>query len=87
MASKAIPSHLKAALGGGTANGGDSADFQRRHHGKTQSHVVSSIVGSDAFANPYLLADARPPFDLPSGQFPSPALMLARAPTRGCFEA
>lgn len=38
MASKAIPSHLKTESNGKV---GDS-DFARRHHGKTQSHVVSN---------------------------------------------
>ena len=37
MASKsAIPTHLKNAA----AANGDAADFARKHHGKTQSHVV-----------------------------------------------
>lgn len=39
MASKAIPSHLKAQANGD----GDAAEFARKHHGKTQSHVVSSF--------------------------------------------
>ena len=39
MTSKAIPSHLKPAA----AQGNGDADFARKHHGKTQSHVVSRI--------------------------------------------
>lgn len=38
----AIPSHLKSAaksaLGG---SNGEAAEFARKHHGKTQSHMVS----------------------------------------------
>ena len=33
----ALPAHLKSALGNGDAN----AEFARKHHGKTQSHMVS----------------------------------------------
>jgi UTP--glucose-1-phosphate uridylyltransferase len=42
MASKlsALPSHLKPSAGG-AQNNGDAAEFARKHHGKTQSHVVS----------------------------------------------
>jgi hypothetical protein len=37
MAAKsAIPTHLKNSA----AANGDAADFARKHHGKTQSHVV-----------------------------------------------
>jgi len=43
MASKAIPSHLKpSAAAGGQGDG----DFTQRHHGKSQSHVVSSCFCS-----------------------------------------
>jgi len=41
MTSKAIPSHLKTNANG---DGGDAAEFARKHHGKTQSHVVSSLL-------------------------------------------
>jgi hypothetical protein len=36
----ALPAHLnpKSALGNGDAN----AEFARKHHGKTQSHMVSA---------------------------------------------
>lgn len=34
----ALPGHLKSALGGN----GDAADFAKKHHGKTQSHMVSA---------------------------------------------
>lgn len=33
----ALPSHLKPSSNGGDEGG----DFARRHHGKSQSHVVS----------------------------------------------
>jgi len=32
----ALPAHLKSALGNGDAN----AEFARKHHGKTQSHMA-----------------------------------------------
>jgi hypothetical protein len=38
MASRAIPSHLKPSA----AAGGQDGDFTQRHHGKSQSHVVST---------------------------------------------
>lgn len=41
MASKissALPSHLKPT---GTSNGDADGAFSRKHHGKSQSHVVS----------------------------------------------
>jgi hypothetical protein len=41
--SKAIPAHLKPKT---AENNGDAAEFQRRHHGKTQSHVVCTIFPS-----------------------------------------
>ena len=37
LASKALPAHLKDAISNGEGNGA----FERKHHGKTQSHVVS----------------------------------------------
>jgi hypothetical protein len=40
MASRAIPSHLKP----GTAANGGAEGFSPRHHGKTQSHMVSRSV-------------------------------------------
>src|SRR5258708_5377843 len=40
MASKAIPSHLKPSSAAGN---GDGDSFARKHHGKTQSHVVSDF--------------------------------------------
>jgi hypothetical protein len=41
MASRAIPSHLKpSAAAGGQGEG----EFTQRHHGKSQSHVVSTPV-------------------------------------------
>lgn len=40
-----LPTHLKNALG----NGSDEGDFKSRHHGKTQSHVVSCISLSVVF--------------------------------------
>ena len=36
LASKALPAHLKGAVSNGEGNGA----FERKHHGKTQSHVV-----------------------------------------------
>lgn len=36
----ALPTRLKEAMGDGEANGGP------RHHGKTQSHVVSTILST-----------------------------------------
>lgn len=43
----AIPSHLKPS-GNGSANAnvanGEANEFARKHHGKTQSHVVSATV-------------------------------------------
>lgn len=53
----ALPSHLRPASNGGGE--GDKADFAKRHHGKTQSHVVSThnsclLVGeASAKAWPY----------------------------------
>ena len=38
--SKAIPSHLKPS----SAEGKNGEEFKQRHHGKTQSHVVSSFL-------------------------------------------
>ena len=41
MAAKsALPSHLKSSGLAGNANG-EAAEFARKHHGKTQSHMVS----------------------------------------------
>ena len=36
----ALPGHLKSALGG--SNG--EAEFAKKHHGKTQSHMVSGVL-------------------------------------------
>jgi hypothetical protein len=38
----ALPAHLnpKSALGG---NGDSNVEFARKHHGKTQSHMVSAV--------------------------------------------
>jgi hypothetical protein len=46
----ALPSHLKPGNG--------DAEFARKHHGKTQSHMVSALiyVGSDANARQSLKA-------------------------------
>jgi UTP--glucose-1-phosphate uridylyltransferase len=43
MATKsALPSHLKSSgLAGGN---GEAAEFARKHHGKTQSHMVSTVL-------------------------------------------
>jgi hypothetical protein len=38
LAAKVLPDRLKPAS---AANGGGEGDFARKHHGKTQSHVVS----------------------------------------------
>ena len=46
MASRAIPSHLKPAA----ASGNGDADFAQRHHGKTQSHVVSRVSAIPSLA-------------------------------------
>lgn len=44
MASKAIPSHLRPSAASNGSNGGSApAGAEKRHHGKTQSHVVSNI--------------------------------------------
>ncbi|QDS70308.1 hypothetical protein FKW77_008239 [Venturia effusa] len=40
MASRAIPSHLKPP----GAGNGEAAEFARKHHGKSQSHVVSEAA-------------------------------------------
>jgi hypothetical protein len=40
MASRAIPSHLKPSAAAGNR---DAESFARKHHGKTQSHVVSGL--------------------------------------------
>ena len=40
LASKALPSHLKDSMSNGEGNGA----FERKHHGKTQSHVVSPFL-------------------------------------------
>jgi len=38
----ALPSHLKPAASGNTKSNGDGEGaFARKHHGKSQSHVVS----------------------------------------------
>jgi hypothetical protein len=39
MASRAIPSHLKPSA----AEGGEGGFSSQRHHGKSQSHVVSTF--------------------------------------------
>jgi hypothetical protein len=39
MASKALPAHLKSSLGGVVEDG-----IPRKHHGKSQSHVVSILL-------------------------------------------
>ncbi|KAE9990596.1 hypothetical protein EG327_001239 [Venturia inaequalis] len=39
MASKAIPSHLKPP----GAGNGEAAEFARKHHGKSQSHMPESM--------------------------------------------
>lgn len=36
MAAKAIPSHLRAQA----ESGAEGESFQRKHHGKSQSHMV-----------------------------------------------
>ena len=48
MASRAIPSHLKPSA----AEGGEGGFSSQRHHGKSQSHVVSrhAPTASHAFA-------------------------------------
>lgn len=51
MSSKAIPSHLRPQVAATAGNGAPEKEFERKHHGKTQSHVVSS-VSSDLFINP-----------------------------------
>jgi UTP--glucose-1-phosphate uridylyltransferase len=38
----AVPAHLKSALGGGNNNDA-TKDFAKKHHGKTQSHMVSCV--------------------------------------------
>jgi len=40
MSSKAIPAHLRNPANGEGDEAG-AAEFARKHHGKTQSHVVS----------------------------------------------
>lgn len=45
MASKAIPSHLKPP----GAGNGEAAEFARKHHGKSQSHVVSRTCFHSVF--------------------------------------
>ena len=37
----ALPAHLKPS---GLGNGDANAEFARKHHGKTQSHMVSPIL-------------------------------------------
>lgn len=54
MASKAIPSHLKPP----GAGNGEAAEFARKHHGKSQSHVVSKAC-FHSFFSPYLDGHAR----------------------------
>jgi len=39
----AIPTHLKPGADSGASNGSADGGFAKRHHGKTQSHVVRSI--------------------------------------------
>ncbi|KAK8925305.1 hypothetical protein H634G_05890 [Metarhizium anisopliae BRIP 53293] len=43
----ALPSHLKPAAASG---GGDDNGFERRHHGKTRSHMVSKGFFSALFS-------------------------------------
>jgi len=43
MSSKAIPSHLRKPASGDGDDAG-AAEFARKHHGKTQSHVVSLSI-------------------------------------------
>lgn len=41
MAAQAIRSALPSHLKPGNVNNGDEAEFAKRHHGKTRSHMVS----------------------------------------------
>lgn len=39
LVKNALPAHLKSTIGNGATSDGT---FERKHHGKTQSHVVSA---------------------------------------------
>jgi UTP--glucose-1-phosphate uridylyltransferase len=43
----ALPAHLKSALGNGDAN----AEFARKHHGKTQSHMAFENTSTSVAAS------------------------------------
>ena len=55
----ALPGHLKSALGGSSGE----AEFAKKHHGKTQSHMVSGVffvyqkhdVGNDSTISEWLI--------------------------------
>lgn len=61
----ALPAHLKGGSGkpsGLGSNGDPAAEFARKHHGKTQSHMVSEAflrvkLGNHSRALGSLLAD------------------------------
>lgn len=43
----ALPAHLKPSALGGNGNGNKAAadaEFAKKHHGKTQSHMVSEAI-------------------------------------------
>jgi UTP--glucose-1-phosphate uridylyltransferase len=46
----ALPSHLKPSNAG---NNGDEAEFAKRHHGKTRSHMVSLVRSSSNVQGPF----------------------------------
>lgn len=58
----ALPGHLKSALGGSSGE----AEFAKKHHGKTQSHMVSGVFfvyhrrAADSLQTWETFADIRP---------------------------
>lgn len=53
----ALPSHLKPA----GQNSGDDNGFEKRHHGKTRSHMVSKCFFLSSFSFPNALISLHTP--------------------------
>ena len=72
LASKALPAHLKDAVSNGEGNGA----FERKHHGKTQSHVVSRAFLQSSL--PWISPEASDvcPMDIVAVPFLNPHLHL-----------
>jgi UTP--glucose-1-phosphate uridylyltransferase len=47
----ALPAHLKSSLGANLGNGDPNAEFARKHHGKTQSHMAFENTSTSVAAS------------------------------------